>query len=48
MRLGHVLLFCLLWVPLEALVAAVTASSLGAFGEVERGKGKAEAEALAC
>lgn len=32
MRLGHVLLFCLLWVPLEALVAAVTASSMGAFG----------------
>ncbi|PRW59946.1 alpha beta-hydrolase [Chlorella sorokiniana] len=31
-RLGHVLLFCLLWVPLEALIAAATASSMGAFG----------------
>ncbi len=32
-RLGHVLLFCLLWVPVEALVAAATASTMGAFGE---------------
>lgn len=35
--MGHLLLFCLLWLPLEALVAAATASSMGAFGEWGRG-----------